>query len=190
MKKIGLFLAGILTGIMYVAACGGGNEPLEVTKSLAQAVTNATDVFFNNSTSKLSATTVQVAIDEVEARVDTLETYHPKIADAIRGTWNCDNPSFGNSGSASFNEDKTAHVNNGVCIVFGSSPTSCSQLISYEVIENAFVYVNYNGYKDTNCTNLANTEPLHTIVDIVVVSNNKLIATQRGSPHVYSVLTR
>lgn len=59
-------MAGFLTGIIYVAACGGGSN------SVAATIGNAIDVLFDNSSSGLSATNVQGAMDEMATKVTAL----------------------------------------------------------------------------------------------------------------------
>jgi hypothetical protein len=75
MKKWPYIVLGFLAGCIYIYSCGGGSN------GLATTIGNAVDVLFDNSTSGLSATNVQTAIDEVTAN-QVLVT-----ADQLVGTW-------------------------------------------------------------------------------------------------------
>lgn len=90
-EKIGVVISGILTGYMYTVTDAGdffteakvagdvliaeADDPTLLTHwtRVESNIENATDVAYINTTSALVATNVQAAIDEVEARVDTLE---------------------------------------------------------------------------------------------------------------------
>lgn len=70
MKKQLTLIWGFLFGVLYVVGCGGGAQ------SIAQAVADALDLPYDNSESRLLATNVQDAIDQVadEAGVTTSES--------------------------------------------------------------------------------------------------------------------
>ena len=82
MKRIRyLYLvAGFIAGIVYVTACGGASN------GIAASIGNAIDVLYTNTTSALSATNVQAAIDELLNRIKVLEASGTKTTDLI-GTW-------------------------------------------------------------------------------------------------------
>ena len=61
-NKLVLLMAGFLAGMMYVVACGTTGQ------SIAAAIGNAIDVVYDNTTSGLTATTVQGAIDEIVSK--------------------------------------------------------------------------------------------------------------------------
>lgn len=58
LSATGLLSIGFITGILWVVSCGGSS----VTSALASA---ASEITYSNTTSGLTATTVQAAIDEV-----------------------------------------------------------------------------------------------------------------------------
>lgn len=72
-------IIGFLAGIVYVSACGGG------TSTIAATIGDAVDVLFDNVSSGLQATNVQAAIDEVDGRIDALETGN--FSTLLVGTW-------------------------------------------------------------------------------------------------------
>lgn len=79
-KPRSLYLAcGFIAGVAYITACGS------TSTSLAEALGNAIDVLFDNTTSELSATTVQDAIDEIDATVDLLSG--KGLSTSLVGTW-------------------------------------------------------------------------------------------------------
>lgn len=109
--KLLFLMAGFLVGVCYVITCGGGAQ------SIADAVTDAVDVLFDNSSSGLTATNVQSAIDEVESRINSLESAND-FSSLLAGSW---------TGSES-DEDATT---TGISLILNSSGTySCSDFLS------------------------------------------------------------
>lgn len=77
-------MAGFLTGVIYISACGGGSN------SVAASIGNAIDVIFNNTSSGLSATNAQAAIDELATKVNDLEKGNKigaDLASDLVGAW-------------------------------------------------------------------------------------------------------
>jgi len=77
--KFNFFVIGFLVGVVYVAACG------DVGQSIADAIGDAVDVMFDNSSSGLAATDMQSAVDELDGRVDNLEG--TSLGTLLVGTW-------------------------------------------------------------------------------------------------------
>jgi len=86
LSAAGLLSIGFITGILWVVSCGGSSS---VTSALASA---ASDITYSNTTSGLTATTVQAALDEVvsedaanaRAAVDSQDlTFGDVIADSF-----------------------------------------------------------------------------------------------------------
>lgn len=91
MKSRSLYLImGFVTGVVYVAACGGGSSLSDVASAAAETLGNAVDVIFSNTDSGLTATTAQGAIDEIDGRVDALEELNADPSDLtarLVGSW-------------------------------------------------------------------------------------------------------
>ena len=87
-KSKALYLAtGFVIGVLYVS-CNGA----QVANSIAATIGNAIDVVFDNTSSGLTATTVQGAIDEVASSVDGINTRvtsleGSELADLLIGAW-------------------------------------------------------------------------------------------------------
>ena len=62
--RLGYVLLGVIIGVMWAAGVGD---------AIAQVVGNAVDIVYDNTTSGLTASDVQAAIDEIEGRLDTVE---------------------------------------------------------------------------------------------------------------------
>lgn len=80
-----LYLAtGFLAASTYFVACGGGSS------TIAQAVTDAINVLFDNTESGLAAGNVQDAIDELNEKVEALQAggVLPLKQSDLVGTWN------------------------------------------------------------------------------------------------------
>ncbi len=60
---------GFIAGVFYIAACGTGSNSGNISDSIAGTIINAADVLFDHTSSGLSASNVQSAIDEVNAKV-------------------------------------------------------------------------------------------------------------------------
>ena len=141
MKKYLFLVVGFLTGIVYVAACGT-SVPDSVADAVATVV-HAVDVIFDNTTTQIGATTVQGAIDEVEGRVNSLESSNV-TASSLAGTW-----SFASiydatetvSGSLTFNTDGTYSATSGFKI---NSLTDFCSSGRYTVAGSIIVF-------ETNC---------------------------------------
>lgn len=61
LKKFGFISAGFLSGVIWIAACGGG------AASIAETIAAAIDVSYDNDASGLAAENVQAALDELAA---------------------------------------------------------------------------------------------------------------------------
>ncbi len=80
-------VVGFIAGIVYILSCSGGGGSGGVAESIANTVINAIDVVYDNTTSKLSSTNVQAAIDELNDLIQTLQGDH-SFQKKIVGTWN------------------------------------------------------------------------------------------------------
>ncbi len=85
--KVVYVAAGFIAGIVYILSCSGGGGNGGVAESIANTVINAIDVVYDNTASKLSATNVQAAIDELNDLIQTLQGDH-SFQKKIVGTWN------------------------------------------------------------------------------------------------------
>ena len=74
--KMLYLMLGFVAGISYLVACGGG------TSSIADTIVNAIDVVYSNTTSGLSATNAQAAIDELATNQSDIIT-----TTTLVGTW-------------------------------------------------------------------------------------------------------
>ncbi|MDO8526898.1 MAG: hypothetical protein Q7T03_04325 [Deltaproteobacteria bacterium] len=89
-KKLLLIVTGFVAGIAFISACGSGSgNGVGPLASIAATIGNAVDVVFSNGKSKLTATNVQDALDEVDGRVDTLEAKNgiADLSTTLIGTW-------------------------------------------------------------------------------------------------------
>lgn len=152
-------LSGFILGASYIVACGSGSN------SLAQPVENAIEVAFDNSNSKLNATNLQAAIDELNEKVDALETggVLPLKQSDLVGTWKGEtiflNPQgkrFSNisltinaNGTYSCSGDPTVqgrYTHNNEFFSPNSESPVCKNPVSWSVIKRAIIITfNYEG---------------------------------------------
>lgn len=151
-------LCGFLAGIVYVS-CGGAAG---VPNAVADAIGSALDVTFANEDSGLTGTTVQAAIDELDGKVDTLETNHgTDISSLLEGTWtgtvyfndNCTlaecsatDVSLTLSSDNSYTCSGTSLSNNNRSL--SGSNTVCSSASSWEVLTRSLLLHYNNGSND------------------------------------------
>ena len=79
-------MIGFIAGASYVVACGGSGA----SSTLAAILGAAADVTYGNTSSGLTATDTQAAIDEVETRVDALEAPISDTETLLAGSWSGD----------------------------------------------------------------------------------------------------
>lgn len=116
---------GFIVGIFYIAACGGAGS----------AIADAVDQLFDNSPSGLTAENVQAAIDEVEARVDTLEGQN--LSTLLVGLWS--GSEYSENGTIESLSITFAGDGTYTCVGNSSSPSlRSSDVCSSPVSWNAF----------------------------------------------------
>lgn len=150
-KQTGYIVCGFLAGIIYVS-CGGAAG---VTGAVADTLGNAIDVIFANEDSGLSSTTVQGALDELDGKIDTIETSNSNLtktgddlATLLVGTWtgseyycgSSGDSGTGNSVTVTFNADSSCSCSpdeGQSCLLCGGGLTTWSALHRSLLFENS-----------------------------------------------------
>lgn len=156
-KNISIYLIiGFLTGITYTA-CGGAGG---IANTIAETLGAASDVSYSNTSSNLTSTSVQEALDELanlvnnDSNSENTALFDEDLEEALVGVWNgsvvSDN---GNSDAEdlalTLNEDGTYSCSGSNGYFLTSTNSTCTSPVSWEIIGSTLI-VTY----DTNTKTL------------------------------------